>query len=72
MKKATVYFTETNKRLDSKEHRSLTIDVPDEMYDTWDWDGIEKQFRWDVKTYSYSDSTIRVKRIKLGRTILQG
>lgn len=72
MKKAMVYFTETNKRLASKERRSLTIEVPDVMFDTWDWDGIVEKFRWDVRTHSFSDSTIHVKRIKLGRTVLQG
>lgn len=72
MKKAKVYFTEKNRRLESEKCRSMTIEVPAEMFDSWDWDGIERIFRAKVTTYIDRDSIIRINRIKLGRAILQG
>ena len=42
------------------------------MFDSWDWDGIERIFRAKVSPYTFWDSTIRVNRIKLGRATLQG
>lgn len=72
MKKATVYFTEINSRVNERKNRSKTIEIPDEMYNGWNWDGIVKIFRAEIKNYVGYDSTIRVNRIKLGRAILQG
>lgn len=72
MKKATVYFTETCKRLDEQRNRKLTINVQDDLFNSWDWDGIAKVFRCEAKPFRYSDSTIRITRIKLGNAILQG
>lgn len=72
MKKASVYFTEKNCRLDSVRRSSVTIEVPDAMFDGWDWSGIEQIFRAESKPYVQSDSTVRVNRIKLGRAVLQG
>lgn len=71
MKKATVYYTEKDRGFDAK-RRSMTIEVPAEMFDSWDWDGIERIFRAKVSPYTFWDSTIRVNRIKLGRATLQG
>ena len=72
MKKATVFFTERNKRLGENRSRSMTVDVPDDMFSGWDWSGIETIFRSKVAPRVHSDSTIRVTRIKLGNAVLQG
>ena len=71
MKKATVYYVEKN-AITGKKSRSKTIDIPDAMFDSWDWDGIVKIFRVKVSPYVFRDSTVYVTRIKLGRATLQG
>lgn len=72
MKKATVYFTEKQRGFADAKRRSMTIEVPDEMFASWDWDGIERIFRAKAAPYTFRDSTIRVNRIKLGRATLKG
>ena len=68
MKEATIYYVQDF--YGRKINGSRKIEVPDDMYNGWDWDGIVKQFRnrYDRDPHSL----ITVKRIKLGRTILQG
>ena len=72
MKKATIYFTEKNTRLCERKSRSKTIEVPDEMFNRWDWDGIVEIFREEQKRFCAYDSTVIVNKIKLGRAVLQG
>ena len=72
MKKVKVYYTEINRRLEERKCRVKTVEVQEKMYDTWDWDGIERTFRAKIKGYCQSDSTIKVNKIKVGRAILQG
>lgn len=72
MKKAIVYYTEKNGRLDTKKNKSMTLEISEQMFNSWDWDGIERIFRAKVRPYIYNDSMITVNRIKLGRAILQG
>lgn len=70
MKKATVYFTEINKQHGIRKNRSKTIEISDEMFNGYDWSGVEKAFRAAIRPYVFSDSTVRVNRIKLGRATL--
>lgn len=71
-KKVTVFYTEYNSRLQMKKNRQRTIWVPAEMADTWDWSGIEKSFLGTRRGEYFSDSILKVNKIKIGRAILQG
>ena len=71
-KKATVYYTEINSRLQMRKNRQRTIWIPAKMYDSWDWDGIEKVFKATRRGEYFSDSTVKITKIKIGRAILQG
>lgn len=72
MKKVKVYYTEINRRLGERKYRTKTVDVSKKMYDTWDWNGIERTFRVKINGYCQNDSVIKVNKIKVGRAILQG
>lgn len=71
-KKVTVFYTEYNSRLQMKKNRQRTIWVSAEMADTWDWSGIEKSFLGTRRGDCFSDSILKVNKIKIGRAILQG
>ena len=72
MKKVTVYYVEYNARLQMRKNRQRTIWVDGEMADTWNWSAIEKCFYGTRRGDYYSDSDIKVSKIKIGNAILQG
>lgn len=64
-------YIERNSRLEEKKTRTKTLHLPRELFDHYDVDGMLKAFRSEMSKFTYSDSTVTVKSIKVGRTEFQ-
>lgn len=64
-------FTEYNTRLGEKKYRTKTLHLPRELFDQYDVDGMMRAFRSEESKFTFSDSTVVVKTIKVGRTEFQ-
>lgn len=71
MKKARIYYTVINHRCELRQHRQRTIEIPEEMYTGWDWDGIVKIFRCEIKPHMVNDDVVIVTSIKVGSALLK-
>lgn len=69
--KATFKYIESNFRLNEKKNRTKTMDLPCELFDHYDVDGMMKAFNGVVKGFTQSDSIVTVKTIKIGRREFQ-
>ena len=65
------YFTERTSRLAEKKSRSKTLELPRELFDHYDVDGMLKAFFSASNKFTYHDSNISVTSIKVGRTLFQ-
>ena len=68
---ATVKFVEKNKRLEMTKNRSLKFEVKEEDFRTYNVSSMEKDAMNKIKHHVYSDSTLILKSIKVGRTEFQ-
>lgn len=64
-------FIEYNTRLCEKKYRTKTLHLPRELFDHYDVDGMMRAFRSEERKFTFSDSTVTVKTIKVGRTEFQ-
>lgn len=64
-------FIEYNTRLGEKKYRTKTLHLPRELFDHYDVDGMMRAFRSEERKFTFSDSTVTVKTIKVGRTEFQ-
>lgn len=64
-------FIEYNTRFGEKKYRTKTLHLPRELFDHYDVDGMMRAFRSEERKFTFSDSTVTVKTIKVGRTELQ-
>lgn len=68
-------FTEYNTRLGEKRCRTKTLNLPRELFEHYDVDGMLRAFRSEERKkerkFTFSDSTVVVKTIKVGRTEFQ-
>lgn len=64
-------FTEYNTRLGEKRYRTKTLHLPRELFEHYDVDGMLRAFRSEESKFTFSDSTVVVKTIKVGRTEFQ-
>ena len=71
MMKAKVRFVEKNRRLEMNKTRTLTFEVKEEDFRTYNVDAMERTALDYMKSYIYKDSTIILKTIKVGRTEFQ-
>ena len=62
------FFTESNRRLDMIRARSKTLELPKELFDRYDVDGMIKAFFAQADKFTFGDSNVYVKSIKVGRT----
>ena len=62
------FFTESNRRLDMVRARSKTLELPKELFDHYDVDGMVKAFFAQADKFTFGDSNVYVKSIKVGRT----
>ena len=74
MRKVTVYYTESNSRLEMKRARRVKMPVTDEMYEAQDWTAIVKRFLSYIRTTGrvMRDSETTVTSIKIGNAHLRG
>lgn len=61
-------FTESNRRLDMVRARTKTLELPKELFEHYDVDGMEKAFFAQVSKFAFSDSNVYLKSVKVGRT----
>ena len=69
--KAKVKFVEKNKRLEMNKTRTLTFEVKEEDFRTYNVDAMERTAMLHMKSHIQKDSTIILKTIKVGRTEFQ-
>lgn len=71
MLKYTFRFIEINNRLGERKRRSKTLELGRELFDHYDVDGMERAFNSAKSKFTFSDSTVIIKTIKVGRTEFQ-
>lgn len=64
-------FTEYNTRLDEKRYRTKTLTLPCELFEQYDVDGMLRAFRSEKRKFTFSDSEVIVRTIKVGNTEFQ-
>lgn len=61
-------FTESNRRLDMVRSRTKTLELDRELFNHYDVDGMVKAFHSQASKFTFSDSNVYIKSIKVGRT----
>lgn len=61
-------FTESNRRLDMVRARTKTLELPKELFEHYDVDGMTKAFFAQASKFTFNDSNVYLKSIKVGRT----
>lgn len=64
-------FTEYNTRLDEKRYRTKTLNLPCELFEQYDVEGMLRAFRSEESKFTFPDSKVIVRTIKVGRTEFQ-
>ena len=64
-------YTELNSRLGEKKNRTKTLHLTRELFDHYDVEGMVRAFRSESDKFTYHDSTVIVKSIRVGRTEFQ-
>lgn len=69
--KYTFRFIEINSRLGMRKHRSKTLELDRELFDHYNVDGMMKAFNSVKSKFTFDDSNVIIKTIKVGRTEFQ-
>ena len=60
-------FIEKNSRLDEIKRRTKTLEMSRELVDTFNVDGMIKEFKNKMSSFTFHDSIIVIKKIRAGR-----
>ena len=61
-------FLELNTRLEMRKTRTKTLELSRELFDHYDVDKMIKAFRSESHKFTFPDSNVVLKSIKVGRT----
>lgn len=64
-------FIEINTRLNGKKARTKTLELPRDLFDTYNVTGMVSAFKAAQHRFTNSDSTVVIKAVKIGRTEFQ-
>ena len=65
--KIKFYFTEKNSRLNVVKNRTKTLEMDRELADTFNVDGMIKEFNNRMSSFIFHDSNVVIKKIRAGR-----
>lgn len=60
-------FTEKNSRLNEVKNRTKTLEMNRELADTFNADGMIKEFKNKMSSFTFHDSNVVIKKIHAGR-----
>jgi hypothetical protein len=60
-------FVEKNSRLNEVKNRTKTLEMNRELVDTFNVDGMIKEFKNKMSSFTFHDSNVVIKKIRAGR-----
>ena len=60
-------FVEKNSRLNEIKRRTKTLEMNRELVDTFNADGMIKEFKNRMSSFTFNDSNVVIKKIRAGR-----
>lgn len=60
-------FVEKNSRLNEIKRRTKTLEMNRELVDTFNVDGMIKEFKNRISSFTFHDSNVVIKKIRAGR-----